>query len=130
MTLREIKEILDAEVLAGEEFLDQEPVSACGSDLLSDVLAFTKERSVLLTGLTNAQVIRTAEMSDLVGIIFVRGKKPDSATIELANIKKIPLLATKLPMYEACGRLYMKGLKGCSELNSTACSTPDETDKQ
>ncbi len=129
MTLREIKEILDAEVLAGEEFLDQEPSSACGSDLLSDVLAFTKERSVLLTGLTNTQVIRTAEMSDLVGIIFVRGKKPDSATIELANIKKIPLLATKLPMYEACGKLYMRGLKGCSEVNSTTCGALDEADK-
>ncbi|MBP9015258.1 MAG: hypothetical protein KBH15_01980, partial [Candidatus Atribacteria bacterium] len=61
MTLLEIKEILQAEVLAGEEFLDREPSSACGSDLLSDVLAFTKENSVLLTGLTNSQVIRTAE---------------------------------------------------------------------
>ena len=86
MTLREIKEILQAEVLAGEEFLDREPSSACGSDLLSDVLAFTKENSVLLTGLTNSQVIRTAEMSDIIGVIFVRGKKPDNYTIELATI--------------------------------------------
>ncbi|HOA99062.1 MAG TPA: DRTGG domain-containing protein [Candidatus Atribacteria bacterium] len=116
MTLREIKEILQAEVLAGEEFLDREPSSACGSDLLSDVLAFTKENSVLLTGLTNSQVIRTAEMSDIIGVIFVRGKKPDNYTIELATIKKIPLLTTRLPMYESCGRLYLRGLKGCSEV--------------
>jgi len=116
MTLLEIKEILQAEVLAGEEFLDREPSSACGSDLLSDVLAFTKENSVLLTGLTNSQVIRTAEMSDIIGVIFVRGKKPDNYTIELATIKKIPLLTTRLPMYESCGRLYLRGLKGCSEV--------------
>ncbi|MBP9015880.1 MAG: hypothetical protein KBH15_05190 [Candidatus Atribacteria bacterium] len=116
MTLLEIKEILQAEVLAGEEFLDREPSSACGSDLLSDVLAFTKENSVLLTGLTNSQVIRTAEMSDIIGVVFVRGKRPDNYTVELATIKKIPLLATRLPMYESCGRLYLRGLKGCSEL--------------
>ncbi|HXL01880.1 MAG TPA: DRTGG domain-containing protein [Candidatus Atribacteria bacterium] len=116
MTLREIKEILQAEVLAGEEFLDREPSSACGSDLLSDVLAFTKENSVLLTGLTNSQVIRTAEMSDIIGVIFVRGKRPDNYTTELATIKKIPLLATRLPMYESCGRLYLRGLRGCSEV--------------
>ena len=116
MTLRDIKVKLQAEVLAGEEFLDREPSSACGSDLLSDVLAFTKENSVLLTGLTNSQVIRTAEMSDIIGVIFVRGKKPDNYTIELATIKKIPLLTTRLPMYESCGRLYLRGLKGCSEV--------------
>lgn len=117
MTLREVKEILKAEVLAGEELLDQrEPKSACGSDLLSDVLAFTKDNSLLLTGLTNPQVIRTAEMIDLIGVVFVRGKRPEPATVELAVIKKIPLLATRLPMYEACGRLYLHGLKGCSEI--------------
>ena len=76
MTLREIKEILQAEVLAGEEFLDREPSSACGSDLLSDVLAFTKENSVLLTGLTNSQVIRTAEMSDIIGVILCEERSP------------------------------------------------------
>lgn len=117
MTLREVKEILKAEVLAGEELLDQrEPKSACGSDLLSDVLAFTKDNSLLLTGLTNPQVIRTAEMIDLIGVVFVRGKRPEPATVELAVIKKIPLLATRLPMYEACGRLYLQGLRGCSEI--------------
>lgn len=116
MNLKDIQEILEADILVGDEWLDLEPCSACGSDLLSDVLAFTKERSLLLTGLTNPQVIRTAEMSDLIGIVFVRGKKPETATLELAGIKKIPILATRLPMYEACGRLYQKGLGGCSEI--------------
>ena len=116
MNLKEIQEVLEAVVLVGDRWLDVEPSSACGSDLLSDVLAFTKEKSLLLTGLTNPQVIRTAEMSDLIGIVFVRGKKPETATIELAGIKKIPILATRLPMYEACGRLYQRGLGGCSEI--------------
>ncbi|MCX6091126.1 MAG: hypothetical protein NTX88_12325 [Candidatus Atribacteria bacterium] len=116
MTLREVKDLLQADVLTGQDLLDLEPSSFCGSDLLSDVLAFTKEKTLLLSGLTNSQVIRTAEMSDLIGIVFVRGKKPDSATVELAAIKKIPLLATRLPMFEACGRLYQKGARGCSEI--------------
>lgn len=115
--MREIKEILKAKVLVGEELLDREIYYACGSDLLSDVLAFAKEHALLLTGLTNAQVIRTAEMIDLLGIVFVRGKKPETATVELASLKKIPLLSTHLPMYESCGRLYLKGLRGCSELS-------------
>ena len=77
MNLRKIQQLLAAEILWGEEVLDQvEPLCACGSDLMSDVLAFTKEKTLLLTGLTNAQVIRTAEMIDLSGIIFVRGKRP------------------------------------------------------
>ncbi len=117
MTLQEIKDILEAEVLVGgNKDLKAEPSSACGSDLLSDVLAFSKERSLLLTGLTNPQVIRTAEMSDLIGIVFVRGKRPDSATLDLAGVKKIPILAPRLPMYEACGRLYRSGIRGCSEV--------------
>ncbi|HSV31220.1 MAG TPA: DRTGG domain-containing protein [Atribacteraceae bacterium] len=116
MNLREIQMILEADVLVGDQWLDREPSSVCGSDLLSDVLAFTKEKSLLLTGLTNPQVIRTAEMSDLIGIVFVRGKKPETATVELAGIKKIPILTTRLPMYEACGRLYRHGIRGCSEI--------------
>lgn len=120
MTLREIRGILEAEVLVGEEFLDREIWYACGSDLLSDVLAFAKEHALLLTGLTNSQVIRTAEMIDLLGIVFVRGKRPEHSTIELAALKGIPLLTTRLPMYESCGRLYLKGLKGCSEFGSNA----------
>ena len=117
MILERIKEILDAEVIAGHENLQMEIRMGCGCDLMSDVLAYVKSDSLLLTGLTNPQVIRTAEMADIKAICFVRGKKPDEETLELAKSKNIPLLLTTLPMFEACGRLYKEGLVGCSEIN-------------
>ena len=102
MNLRQIQQLLAAEILWGEEVLDRiEPRCACGSDLMSDVLAFTKEKTILLTGLTNAQVIRTAEMIDLSGIIFVRGKRPPQEVVTMAQERSLPLLMTKLPLYEA-----------------------------
>jgi predicted transcriptional regulator len=117
MTLKEIKEILGAQVLiAPQGDLELEIKMACGCDLMSDVLAFTKEDSLLLTGLTNLQVVRTAEMANIKALVFVRGKEPDREAIALAMAKKIPVLLTDMPMYEACGRLYQHGLKGCSEL--------------
>ncbi|MFQ5867360.1 MAG: DRTGG domain-containing protein [bacterium] len=115
MKLKEIKKILEAEVIVGGDYLDKEIKMACGSDLMSDVLAFIKSNSLLLTGLTNPQVIRTAEMSEVVAICFVRGKKPQNDTIKLAREKEMPLLATKFSMYESCGRLYKRGLPGCDE---------------
>jgi len=115
MTLEEVKEILKAEVIIGADNLDLEIKMGCGCDLMSDVLAFIKPGSLLLTGLTNTQVIRTAEMADIAAICFVRGKKPDKATISLAKSKGLPLLVTQLPMFESCGRLYKNGLSGCSE---------------
>ena len=119
MNLREIQQLLAAEILWGEEILDGvEPRYACGSDLMSDVLAFTKERTLLLTGLTNAQVIRTAEMIDLSGIIFVRGKRPPQEVVTMAKERNLPLLMTELPLYETCGILYPAGLEGCSGLPS------------
>ena len=81
MTVRDIQEILGARVLCGEEWLDKEVHTACGSDMMSDVLAFVKDQAVLLTGLCNPQVIRTAEMMDIVCIVFVRSKKPDDNMI-------------------------------------------------
>ncbi|MDU2065728.1 MAG: DRTGG domain-containing protein, partial [Sporomusaceae bacterium] len=102
-------EILAAEVLCGGEWLSREVDSVCGADLMSDVLAFTHENTLLLTGLTNIQVIRTAEMSDLIGIVFVRGKRPGGEVLKLAYLNQLPLLATELPLYEACGRLYQAG---------------------
>nr|HID58862.1 hypothetical protein [Desulfobacterales bacterium] len=114
MKLEEVRDILEAEVVWGSEYLCQEIEMACGSDLLSDVLAFTKAGTLLLTGLINPQVIRTAEMVDISAICFVRGKKPEKSTMELAKEKKIPLLCTKFPMYESCGKLYRNGLAGCS----------------
>ncbi len=120
MNLREIQKILNAEVLVGEEVLDQiEPRCVCGSDLMSDVLTFTKEKTLLLTGLTNSQVIRTADMIDLSAVVFVRGKKPPPEVIEMARKNNLPLLSTVLPLYETCGLLYMAGLKGCSGLSLT-----------
>ena len=116
MNLQTVKEILDAEVIVGHDALQMEIKMGCGCDLMSDVLAFVKSGSLLLTGLTNKQVVRTAEMSDIKAICFVRGKKPDSETIELAKNKHIPLLLTPLPLFEACGKLYNVGLAGCSEV--------------
>jgi predicted transcriptional regulator len=115
MTLEDIRKILKAEVITGGDLLDKEIKMACGSDLMSDVLSFVKSESLLLTGLTNPQVVRTAEMADLAAICFVRGKRPDQEAIEMAESKNIPLLTTPLPMFESCGRLWKKGLPGCSE---------------
>jgi predicted transcriptional regulator len=119
MTLDEVKKILDADVLVGKNLLNQEVKMACGSDLMSDVLAFVKPECLLLTGLTNPQVVRTAEMADVAAICFVRGKKPGPATIEMAESKNIPLLTTQIPMFESCGRLWKKGMLGCSEYKKT-----------
>ncbi len=110
MKLSEIKDILNAEVLAGET--EVEINTACGCDLMSDVLAFVKDQSLLLTGLINSQVIRTAEMMDIVAVCFVRDKKPPEDVIELAKAKNIAVLTTAQPLYTACGMLYEKGLGG------------------
>ncbi len=115
MTLQEVKEILDAQVIITSQDLQMEIKMACGSDLMSDVLAFIKEEALLLTGLTNLQVVRTAEMANIKALVFVRGKKPDREAIALAKAQNMPILITDLPMYEACGRLYRHGLPGCSE---------------
>jgi predicted transcriptional regulator len=115
MKLKDIERILGAEVIAGVDLLERDVEMVCGSDLMSDVLSFMKSESLLLTGLTNPQVVRTADMADLTAVCFVRGKKPDQETIEMAESRKIPLLTTPLPMFESCGRLYREGLCGCSE---------------
>ncbi len=115
MTLEDIKRILEAEVLVGDDLLRKDIKMACGSDLMSDVLSFVKSGSLLLTGLTNPQVVRTAEMAELRAICFVRGKRPDRETIKMAESQNIPLLTTPLPMFESCGRLYQEGLPGCSQ---------------
>lgn len=116
MKVREIKEILDAEIICGENGLDRDVFAACGSDMMSDVLAYVKEQAVLLSGLVNPQVVRTAEMMDMQCIVFVRGKCPDESIINLAKQRDIVLLSTKYPMFAACGMLYEKGLKGGSKV--------------
>ncbi len=114
LNLWQVRAILQAEVICGEHQLQQEVATICGADLMSDVLAFTKEKTLLLTGLTNVQVVRTAEVSGMVGIVFVRGKRPASDTVLLACIQGVPLMVTEYSMYEACGMLYQQGMKGCS----------------
>ncbi|MEN6372744.1 MAG: DRTGG domain-containing protein [Armatimonadota bacterium] len=113
-TLADICRILDAKVICGEDKLDQEIRTACGCDLMSDVLAFTHPGSVLLTGLTNQQVVRTAEMLDLAAVVIVRDKQPDETTVELARSKGLPILMSPHPLYESCGMLYTNGLMGCN----------------
>lgn len=114
MKIRQIADLLDCEVIIGEEFLDREVKYAFGSDLMSDVLAYTEEDTVLLTGLCNNQVIRTAEMLDLKTIVFVRGKCPSEDIIELAKEDDILILRTEHTMYSASGILYSHGLEGTS----------------
>ncbi len=112
MKISTLKELLDADILCGEEFLDKDVHSACGSDMMSDVLAFVKDQAVLLTGLVNLQVIRTAEMMDMLCIVFVRSKRPTPEMVEAARESGITLLATGKRMYDACGTLYSNGLTG------------------
>lgn len=115
MKLADVGRTLHAEILYGENLLDRDVLTVCGADLMSDVLRFTNYNTLLLTGLTNIQVIRTADISDLVGIVFVRGKTPPDDVILLAQEKGIPVLVTQYTMYEACGLLYSGGLHGCYE---------------
>ena len=110
MKISVIKELLGAEVVCGEEYLDHEVHSACGSDMMSDVLAYVKDQAVLLTGLVNPQVIRTAEMMDMQCVVFVRSKTPSEEMIRLAKESDMVILCTKKRMYEACGKLYLGGL--------------------
>lgn len=112
MKITTIKELLDAQVVCCEDGLARHVYSACGSDMMSDVLAYVKDQAVLLTGLVNSQVIRTAEMMDMNCVVFVRSKQPTQEMIELAEESGIVLLATSKRMYDACGILYSNGLIG------------------
>ena len=111
MKISEIRELLDADLLVGQDIAEKEVFSACGSDMMSDVLAYVKDQAVLLTGLVNSQVIRTAEMMDMVCIVFVRSKRPTEEMLDLARESGIAVMCTKKRMYEACGKLYAGGLK-------------------
>ena len=113
MKLKEVKEILDASVIVGEEKLDMEVHTAFGADLMSDVLAFAKAGSLLLTGLTNAQVVKTAANRNIAAIILVRGKEPSTEAIAMARELQIPILTTKYILFETAGILYSKGIVGC-----------------
>ena len=107
-----MQELLDAKVICGEEFLGRHVYSACGCDLMSDVLAFAKDQAVLLTGLVNPQVVRTALMMDMNCIVFVRSKEPSEEIIKLAEEHELVVLSTDKTLYVSCGVLYENGLAG------------------
>lgn len=113
LTLRRICEVLEGRIICCEDRADQQVTNACGCDLMSDVLAFTHSGSVLLTGLMNLQVIRTAEMLDLKAVVFVRDKVPEDSMIEMAKSLGLVIILSPYPLYESCGRLYKAGLLGC-----------------
>ena len=112
MKLSELAKTLDASLLSGEERLDIEIDKVGASDLMSDILAALSERGILLTGLTTIQAIKTAVISGVTAIVFVRDKKPDSDVVALAETHGIPLLSTPCSMFVSCGRLYNAGLTG------------------
>ena len=112
MTVLQLKEILSAELLCGGDHLDREVQTACGSDMMSDVLAYVKDQAVLLTGLLNQQAIRTAAMMDIVCVVFVRDKRPGEDILDVARQNGIAVMTTTHRMFTACGLLYTAGLNG------------------
>lgn len=118
LTLQEVAKVLECEVLLGEKQLGMEISGACAADLMSDVLAFSVPGSMLLTGLANAQSVRTADVAEVKVVVYVRGKRPTAEAVQLAGEKRIPILATELTMYEACGRLYKLGLRGAATIRT------------
>ncbi|MEA4895739.1 MAG: DRTGG domain-containing protein [Oscillospiraceae bacterium] len=112
MLIKDMQRILDAQILVGEEFLETEVRTACGSDMMSDVLAFVKDQAVLITGLLNQQAIRTAAMMDMVCVVFVRGKVPGEDILEAARENGIAVMTTTHRMFTTCGLLYAAGLNG------------------
>lgn len=112
MTIRDMVRILSARVLIGEKKLDTPVYTACCSDLMSDVLAFVDEKTVLITGLTNPHVVRTSEMLDLKCLVFARGKIPTEDILESAEEQGLVVISTKLTAFSTCGMLYEAGLRG------------------
>ncbi|MBQ3527793.1 MAG: hypothetical protein IJA52_04520 [Clostridia bacterium] len=120
MKIGTIANLLSADILCGKEDVNCDVHSACASDMMSDVLAFVKDQAVLLTGLVNPQVIRTAVMMDMRCVVFVRRKVPTDDMIALAEESGIVLMKSDLRMFEACGILYSEGLCGSKEGTANA----------
>ena len=112
MTFPDMVKVLHAKVLLGQEQLDHEARTACCSDLMSDVLAFVNEKTVLITGLTNPHVVRTAEMLDLKCLVFSRGKVPTDDILEQAEEQGLIVMTTPETAFTTCGLLYEAGLRG------------------
>jgi predicted transcriptional regulator len=114
--LAEIGELLAAEVYTCRERLDNVQIQfGCASDLMSDVLAFSRAGAVLMTGLVNLQTIQTAFIAEISAVVLVRGKKPNNDMMALAAERRLPLLSSPYSMYEACGILYNRGLVSTME---------------
>lgn len=107
MKLEEVKELLSARVLCGECMLDKDVEHFYASDLMSDILATVKESGILITAMVQPQVVRTTQMLDLIGIIFVNGKVPPEETLSLARCNEILIMTTKYSMFETCGKIYL-----------------------
>lgn len=112
MKLAEIRDILQCEVLTGEDGLSVEVETVVASDGMSEILAFARPGALMITGLTNIQSVRTADIANVRAVVYIRGKRPNDAVIELARKTNIPVLATRLGMFDVCGILYEQGLKG------------------
>lgn len=112
LKLSEVAQILEGQILTCPEKADLEIGFACSADLMSDVLAFSRPGTLLLTGLTNSQSLQTADIAEVKAVVFVRGKQPDRETLRLSEEKGIPVIATRCLMFESCGRLYVRGLRG------------------
>lgn len=122
MTISEVRDIVRGKVLYGEHLLEGRVETACGSDLMSDVLAFVKDHTVLITGLMNPQVIRTAEMLDITCIVFSRGKQPSQEILHMAEETGIVIISSEMTTYTACGELYMAGLPGLHKVTGLSSS--------
>lgn len=118
MKLGEIKQVLEADVITGDDRLEIDFKEVCSADLMSDVLAFATPGTLLLTGLTNVQSVITSHVAEVGAIVYVRGKRPDQDAVKLAKQKNLPLLCSPLSMFEACGRLYACGLRSGSIISS------------
>ncbi len=112
MTLAEIRDILECQVLAGTDDLLREVETVVASDGMSEILAFASPGALMVTGLTNVQSVRTADIANACAIVYVRGKRPAEKAINLARQSKIPVLATALGMFDVCGILRERGLRG------------------
>jgi hypothetical protein len=116
LKVEDLLRILEARVILDSGWLRGEISTAYGSDLMSDILSFSKPNSLLITGLINPQTIRTAEMVEIAAICFIHGKRPHKETVELARLNEMPLIGTEMSMFEACGKLYTAGLMNCDDL--------------
>ncbi len=119
MTLSEVMERVDGRLLTEKSNMETVITHVASSDLMSDVLAFSKPHALLLTGLVNLHVVHAAEMADLAAVIFVRGKRPAPDVIQLAEENGLPLISSRFSMFEICGRLYAAGLIGCESQRSS-----------